>query len=155
MTCCQTYRPQPIEHMRETMLRIIHCNARWSSQIRTWFVTSQDYQTRQLIIEEGNPSGSIRTGHNQHTHTGNTRQPKLNSRVPRVHPPSRAQLEGCHSDLNWRNVTCLTPIPSSTQGIRFELNLRNPAISPLKHHQKPCRSRLQNPTTRTYNNQIA
>ena len=35
----------------------------------------QDYQTRQLIIEEGNPSGAIRTGHNQHTHTGNTRQP--------------------------------------------------------------------------------
>ncbi|QCE10565.1 hypothetical protein DEO72_LG10g1795 [Vigna unguiculata] len=67
MTCCQTYRPQPIEHVRETMLRIIHHNAR-----------------------------PIRTGHNQHTHTGNTRQPELNSRVPRVHPPSRAQLEKCH-----------------------------------------------------------
>ncbi|QCD98778.1 hypothetical protein DEO72_LG7g55 [Vigna unguiculata] len=35
----------------------------------------QDYQTRQLIIEEDNPFGPIRTGHNQHTHTGNTRQP--------------------------------------------------------------------------------
>ncbi|QCD82412.1 hypothetical protein DEO72_LG2g2750 [Vigna unguiculata] len=35
----------------------------------------------QLITEEGNLSGPIRTGHNQHTHTGNT--------VPRVHPPSR------------------------------------------------------------------
>jgi len=54
---------------------------------------SQDYQTRQLITEEGNPSGPIRIGHNQHTHT---RQPELNLRVPRVHLPSRAQLKGCH-----------------------------------------------------------
>ncbi|QCE00447.1 hypothetical protein DEO72_LG7g1737 [Vigna unguiculata] len=65
---------------------------------------SQDYQTRQPTIEERSLTGPIRTGHNQHTHTGNTRQPKLNSRVPRVHPPSRAQLEGCHSELNLRNV---------------------------------------------------
>ncbi|QCD92829.1 hypothetical protein DEO72_LG5g898 [Vigna unguiculata] len=89
VSCCHTYRPQPIEHMR------------------------------------GNLSGPIRTGHNQHTHIGNTRQPELNSRVPRVHPPSRAQLEGCHSELNSRNATWLTPIPSSTQGIRSELNSRN------------------------------
>jgi len=34
VTCCYTYRPQPIEQVRETMLRIIHCNAKWSSQIR-------------------------------------------------------------------------------------------------------------------------
>jgi len=64
----------------------------------------QDYQTRQRFTEEGNLSGPIRTGHNQHTHTGNTRQPELNSRVPRIHPQSRAQLEGCHSELNSRNV---------------------------------------------------
>jgi len=32
MSCCHTYRPQPIEHVRETMLRIIHRNARWSSK---------------------------------------------------------------------------------------------------------------------------
>jgi len=65
---------------------------------------SQDYQTRQHFTEEGNLSGPIRTSHNQHTHTGNTRQPELNSRIHRVHPPSRAQLEGCHSELNLRNV---------------------------------------------------
>jgi len=45
--------------------------------------------------------------------------------------PFRAQLEEC---------TCLTSIPSSNQGIRSELNSRNPAILPLRHHQKPCRS---------------
>ncbi|QCD93590.1 hypothetical protein DEO72_LG5g1665 [Vigna unguiculata] len=56
----------------------------------------------------------------KHTYTGNTRQPELNSRVPRVHPPYRgmpfrAQLEECY---------VLNPYP--------ELNSRNPAISPLK-----------------------
>jgi len=45
--------------------------------------------------------------------------------------PFRAQLEEC---------TCLTPISSSTQGIRSELNSRNPVILPLRLHQKPCRS---------------
>ncbi|QCD94063.1 hypothetical protein DEO72_LG5g2141 [Vigna unguiculata] len=65
---------------------------------------SQDFQTRQHFTEEGNLSGPIRIGHNQHTLIGNTRQPELNSRVPRVHLPSRAQLEGCHSELNSRNV---------------------------------------------------
>ncbi|QCD89557.1 hypothetical protein DEO72_LG4g503 [Vigna unguiculata] len=65
---------------------------------------SQDYQTRQRFTEEGNLSGPIRTGHNQHTLTGNTRQPELSSRVPRVHPPSRAKLERCHFELNSRNV---------------------------------------------------
>jgi len=33
--CYQTYRSQPIEHVREPLTRIIHCNAWWSSQIRT------------------------------------------------------------------------------------------------------------------------
>ncbi|QCE03365.1 hypothetical protein DEO72_LG8g1389 [Vigna unguiculata] len=70
---------------------------------------SKDYQTRQLITEEGNPSRPICIGHNQHTHTDNTRQPKLNSRVPRVHPPSRAQL---NPELNSRNA-----ISSSTRGM--------------------------------------
>ncbi|QCE05524.1 hypothetical protein DEO72_LG9g527 [Vigna unguiculata] len=65
---------------------------------------SQDYQTRQRFTGEGNLSRPIHTGHNQHTHTGNTHQPELNSRVPRVHSSSRAQLEGCHSELNSRNV---------------------------------------------------
>ncbi|QCE10392.1 hypothetical protein DEO72_LG10g1622 [Vigna unguiculata] len=86
------------------MPRIIHRKAEWSSQLRTKSVMSQDYQTRQPTTEEDNLPGPIRTGHNQHTHTGNTRQPELNSRVPRVHPPSRAQLKRCHSELNLRNV---------------------------------------------------
>jgi len=34
MSCCHTYRPQPIEHVWETMLRITHRNTRWSSQYK-------------------------------------------------------------------------------------------------------------------------
>ncbi|QCE03346.1 hypothetical protein DEO72_LG8g1370 [Vigna unguiculata] len=75
-----------------------------------------------VTTEKGNLSRPIRTGHNQYTNAGNTHQSELNSRVPRVHPPSRAQLEGCHSELNSRNAMCLTLIPSSTQGIHSELN---------------------------------
>ncbi|QCD78578.1 hypothetical protein DEO72_LG1g2214 [Vigna unguiculata] len=131
--CCKTYRSQPIEHVREPLTQIIHCNARWSFQIRTYFVTSQDYQTRWLFTEEGNLSGPIHTGHNQHTHTGNTRQPELNSRVPRVHPPSRAQLEGCHSELNSRVPRVHPPSRAQLEGCHSELNSRNSAILPLKN----------------------
>jgi len=35
MSCCHTYQPQLIEHVPETMLRIIYRNVRWSSHIRT------------------------------------------------------------------------------------------------------------------------
>ncbi|QCD96619.1 hypothetical protein DEO72_LG6g1326 [Vigna unguiculata] len=48
--------------------------------------------------------------------------------------PFRAQLEECY---------VLNPYLDSTQGIHSELNSRNPAILPLKHHQKSRRSRLQ------------
>ncbi|QCD89682.1 hypothetical protein DEO72_LG4g628 [Vigna unguiculata] len=91
---------------------------------------SQDYQTRQPTTKEGNLFGPIRTGHNQHTHIGNTRQPVLNSRVPRVHPPSRAQLEGCHSELNSRNVRLTTAkspsrghVPPGAKRLRISISL--------------------------------
>jgi len=82
---------------------------------------SQDYKTCQLITENDNLSRPIRTGHNQHTHTGNTRQPELNSRVPRFHSPYRAHLEGYVPSHNSKNTSKLT----------FEASL------------KPCRSRTQ------------
>ncbi|QCD78478.1 hypothetical protein DEO72_LG1g2111 [Vigna unguiculata] len=113
--------------------------------------TRQPELNSRLITEEGNPFALIRTGHNQNTHTGNTRQPERNSRVPRVHPPSRAQLEGCHSELNSRNATCLTLILSSTQGIRSKLNSRNTSNPTFEAPPKPCRLRIQNPTSRDYN----
>jgi len=85
---------------------------------------SQDYQTRQLITEEGNPFGPICIGHNQHTHTGNTRQPELNSRVAIPSStrgmPFRAQLEECH---------VLNPYP--------ELNSRDTFWAQLKEPNNP------------------
>jgi len=70
---------------------------------------SQDYQTRQQITKEGNPSGPIRTGHNQHTHTNNTRQPEpqlkifsCSSAIPSHN--SREIIPG----HNPSNATCLT-----------------------------------------------
>jgi len=68
-----------------------------------------------------------------------------NSRVPPVHPPSRATTEEMLFRATTQGIPCAYPypepqlkgyIPSSTQG--------TPAIPFLKHHQKPCRSRLQN-----------
>ena len=71
----------------------------------------------------------------------------------RQHSPTRAKLKGssCSSAIlsstrgmpfraQLKECTCLTPIPSSTQGICSKLNSRNPAILPLRHHQKPGRS---------------
>jgi len=90
---------------------------------------SQDYQTRQSTTEEGNLFWPIRIGHNQHTHTANTRQPKLNSRVTSCSSaipsstrgmPFQVQLEECHS---------LNPYP--------ELNSRDTFRAQLKEHQQP------------------
>jgi len=109
VTCCHTYQPQPIEHVRENMLRIIHRNARWSSHIRTQSVSSQDYQTRQPTTEEGNLSGPIRTGHNQHTHTSNTRQPEPQLKEYHVlNPYPEPQLKGYVPSHNSRNTSNLT-----------------------------------------------
>ena len=116
------------------MLWITHHSARRSFQIRRWFVTSQDYQTRQLITEEVNLSGPIRTGHNQHIHTGNTRQTELNSRFPHVHPPSRAQLEGCHSESQLKECHVLNPYPELNSRDTFRATTQGtPANRPLRY----------------------
>ncbi|QCD90212.1 hypothetical protein DEO72_LG4g1167 [Vigna unguiculata] len=91
MSCCHTYRPQPIEHVRETMLRIIHRNA--STLTSATLINASSTQEFLVFI----------------------RHPELNSR----------DVIPCH---NSRNATCLTPILSSTQGIRSE--------PPLKEHQQ-------------------
>ncbi|QCE03741.1 hypothetical protein DEO72_LG8g1766 [Vigna unguiculata] len=109
-------------------------------------VSSQDYQTRQPTTEEGNLSGPIRTGHNQHTHTGHTRQPE-----PQLKGFSCSSAIPSHNSRdvipshNSRNTTCLTPIPSHNSRDTFRATTQGtPATPPLKHHQKPRRSRLEN-----------
>jgi len=146
MTCCQTYWPQSIEHVREPLPQIIQHNARWSSQIRVLLVTSQDYQTCQSTTEEGNPFGPIRTGHNQHTHTDNTRQlePQLKGSSCSSAIPSHNSRDVILSH-NSRNTTCLTPILSHNSRDTFRATTQGTlAIPPLKHYQKPCRSYLWN-----------
>jgi len=113
----------------------------------------QDYQTRQLTTEEGNLFGPIRIGHNQHTHTGSTGQPELNSRVPYVHPPSRAQLEGCHSEPQLKECHMLNPYPELNSRDTFQATTQGtPASRPLRyprslvdhaHHSKQDTNLLQ------------
>ncbi|QCE14515.1 hypothetical protein DEO72_LG11g1516 [Vigna unguiculata] len=98
--------------------------------------SSQDYQTRQPTTEEGNLSGPIRTGHNPHTHTGNTRKPE-----PQLKGPSCSSAIPSHNSRdaipshNSRNTTCLTPISSH--------NSRDTSISRLAGDT--CRQALPAP----------
>ncbi|QCD93797.1 hypothetical protein DEO72_LG5g1873 [Vigna unguiculata] len=63
--------------------------------------------------EQGNLFGPIRTGHNQHTRTGNTRQPEpqLKGSLCSSAIPSHNSRDVIPSH-NSRNTTCLTPMPS-------------------------------------------
>jgi len=66
---------------------------------------SQDYKTRRLNTEEGNLSGPIRTSHNSHTHTGNTRQPEPQLKECHVfNPYLEPQLKGYVMSHNSRNI---------------------------------------------------
>ncbi|QCD86584.1 hypothetical protein DEO72_LG3g1108 [Vigna unguiculata] len=97
------------------------------------FATSQDYQTRQPTTEEGNLSGPVRTGHNQHTHTGNTRQPEQQLKGSSCSSaiPSHNSRDAILSH-NSRNTTCLTPIPSHNSRDTFRATTQGtPAIPPL------------------------
>jgi len=103
--------------------------------IRITFITSKDYQTRQLNTKEGNLTAPICTCHNTHTHTDNTRQPEpqrksssCSSAIP-IH-----NSKDVISSHNSRNATCLTPTPSHNSRITSKSTFE---ISP-----KFCRSRI-------------
>jgi len=72
--------------------------------------------------------------------------PSHNSRVSRVHPPSRATTQEMLFGAATQGIPRdLTPIPSHNSRDTFWATTQGTlAILPLKHHQKPCRSRLQN-----------
>jgi len=99
---------------------------------------SQDYQTCQLNIEEGNLSGPIRTSHNSHTHTDNTRQSE-----PQLKNSSCSFVILSHNSRdvilshNSRNAICLPSIPShNSRDIIPSPNSRNTSASrPLRYHQ--------------------
>jgi len=105
--------------------------------IRITFITSQDYQTRQLNTKEGNLTAPIRTRHNAHTHTGNTRQPE-----PQLKSSSCSSAILSHNSRdvipshNSRNATCLTPIPSHNLGDMFWATTQGTLASrPSRYHQ--------------------
>ena len=113
--------------------------------IRITFVTSQDYQTRQLITEEGNLIGLIHTCNYVHTHTGNTRQPEpqLKSSSCSFAIPSHNSRDVISSQHS-RITTCLTAIPShnsrdmfraTTQGTLEGRPLRYPRSLVDRAHQ--------------------
>ena len=56
------------------LLRTTLRNTRWSSQYEQQFVYVPRLPNSLTTVEEGNFSGPIRTSHNSHTHTCNTRQ---------------------------------------------------------------------------------
>jgi len=80
-----------------------------------------------------------------------------NSKVPHVHPPSRAITQ----EMLFRATTegiphALTPIPSyNSRDMFWATTQGTPTIPPLKHHQNPCRSRLQNQQPKVATTKIA
>ncbi|QCE00693.1 hypothetical protein DEO72_LG7g1983 [Vigna unguiculata] len=72
--------------------------------------------------------------------------PSHNSRVPRVHPPFRATTQQMLFRARTQGIPrALTPILSHNSKDTFRATIQGtPAIPPLKHHQKPRRSHLQN-----------
>jgi len=89
--------------------------------------------TRQQNTEEGNPSGSIRTVHNQHTPTDNTRQPEPQLKVPRVHPLSRATTQGKSFQATTHKMPHAYPLSwATTQGYILGHNPRNTSKLTIK-----------------------
>jgi len=78
---------------------------------------------------EGNPSRPIRTVHNQHTPTGNTRQPEPQLKVPRVHPLSRATTQGKSFQATTHRMPCAYPLSWATTH-------KKPARSPLRYPRR-------------------
>jgi len=107
-----TYKPQLVEHVPET------CYGSHSVTLgevpNTNIVRNAPrLPTRQPNTEEDNLSGPIRTSHNLHTHTDNTRQPEpqLKSSLCSSAIPSYNSKDVIPTH-NSRNATCLPNIPS-------------------------------------------
>jgi len=95
------------------------------------------------ITEEGNLPGPIRTSHNTHTHTGNTRQPDQHLKGSSC---SSTILSHHSRDVilshNSMNATCLTPIPSHKSRDTFRAITQGTSNKPIfKVSPKHYRSR--------------
>jgi len=94
--------------------------------------------------EEGNPSGPIRTGHNQHTHTGTLANPSYNSRFLVFIRYPEPQLKGSHSGPQPIECHVLNPylepqlkdtFRATTHGIPASPPLRYVRSLIVQHHR--------------------
>jgi len=112
MSCCHTYKPQLVEHVQETSYGP-HPITPGGVLITNIVCNIPRLPNSLAITKEDNLSGPIRTGHNTHTHIGNTCQiePQLKGSSC-----SSAILRHNSRDVilrhNSRNAMCLTPISS-------------------------------------------
>ena len=87
-----------------------------------------------VTTEEGNPFGPIRTGHNQHTHTGTLANPSHNSRFLVFIRYPEPQLKGSHSGPQPIECHVLNPYPKPQLKDTFQATTQGtPASSPLRH----------------------
>ena len=124
--CCPTYRPQPIEHVRETTLWITHRNAMWSSQ----------YEHSSYVPRLPNSSANCWGGQSIWTHPYWPQQ----AHSHRQHSQTRAttqeflvffcylepQLKGHHSEPQLRECHVFNPYPEpQLKGYILSHNSRN------------------------------
>ena len=103
--------------------------------IRITFVTSQDYQTRQLNTEDGHLTGPICMRHNTRTHTSNTRQPEPQLKSSSCSSVIPSQTRDVIPSHNSRNAKCLTPISRYNSMDAFRAITQGTLISrPSRYH---------------------
>ncbi|QCD99439.1 hypothetical protein DEO72_LG7g720 [Vigna unguiculata] len=91
--------------------------------------------------EEGNPSGHIRTSHNQHTHTGTLANPSYNSRFLVFICYPEPQLKGSHSGPQPIECHVLNPYPEPQLKDTFRATTHGtPASSPSSELPSECSS---------------
>ena len=132
-SCCHTYKPQLVEHERETYYgpHSVMLGGVPNTNIVRNVPRLPNSSTNS---RGGQSSGPIRTSHNSHTHTGNTRQ-------------SKPQLKRCHSEPQLKNVTCLTLSWAITHGIHSEPQLKEHSSKLIiKVSLKSCRPRISKAT---------
>ncbi|QCD89526.1 hypothetical protein DEO72_LG4g472 [Vigna unguiculata] len=109
--CCHTYRPQPIEHVQKSC-----------------------YGSHTVTL--GQSIGPIRTGHNQHTHTGTLANPSHNSKFLVFIRYPESQLEGSHFGPQPIECHVLNPYPKPQLKDTFRVTTHgtpaNPPRTPLK-----------------------
>jgi len=128
-TCCHTYKPQLVEHVRETYYGPHYVTLGWV--LNTSIVRNLPrLSNSSASYQGGQSSGLIRMSHNSHTHTDNTRQsePYLKDSLCSSAISSHNSRDVILSH-NSRNVTCFSPIPNH--------NSRNTlARWSLRYHQR-------------------